>query len=246
MHDAVATLLERVALEQPVLLCIDSVQWADSASLMLMLYLTRRLHTSRVLLVGATRPSTATPGYAMGGLSDSDALLSRATSEAARHIEALMTEGVLLFLPIAPLAPEAAEQHVHGLLPGKVSQPMVQALLDRAEGNPFFLEELVRTQTLNRQLVLHDGQWKLAPGKHTSSTQLPDSIRLAVVQRLSAVSEGCHRLLRIASLFGRSFPYDALVRVLESAGKGSRNQTPFDILWATKIRFDLSSYACKL
>ena len=54
--DAVATLLERMGQEQPVLLCIDNLQWADSASLELTLYLTVRLHSSRVALVGVTRP----------------------------------------------------------------------------------------------------------------------------------------------------------------------------------------------
>ena len=54
--DAVATLLENIAMDQPVLLGIDNLQWADSASLELTMYLTVRLHRSRVALAGATRP----------------------------------------------------------------------------------------------------------------------------------------------------------------------------------------------
>src|SRR5438105_3340585 len=55
--DAIATLLERIAMEQPVLLGIDNLQWADSVSLDLTMYLTVRLHSSRVALVGVTRPT---------------------------------------------------------------------------------------------------------------------------------------------------------------------------------------------
>ncbi len=56
LFDAIATLLERMAMDRPVLLCIDNLHWADSASLELTMYLTVRLHTSHVALAGSTRP----------------------------------------------------------------------------------------------------------------------------------------------------------------------------------------------
>ena len=56
LFDAIATLLERIAMERPVLLSIDNLHWADSASLELTIYLTVRLHTSHVALAGVTRP----------------------------------------------------------------------------------------------------------------------------------------------------------------------------------------------
>src|SRR6266571_7807762 len=56
LFDAIATLLERMAMDRPMLLCIDNLHWADSASLELTMYLTVRLHTSHVALAGATRP----------------------------------------------------------------------------------------------------------------------------------------------------------------------------------------------
>ena len=56
LFDAVATFLERMAAERPLMLSIDNLQWADSASLELTMYLTVRLHSSPVALVGVTRP----------------------------------------------------------------------------------------------------------------------------------------------------------------------------------------------
>ncbi|HVB22946.1 MAG TPA: AAA family ATPase [Ktedonobacteraceae bacterium] len=142
--DAIATLIERIALEQPVLLSIDNLQWADSASLELTAYLTVRLHDSRVALMGSTRPP--------------------------------------------------------------------QSVSDWTESDdPFFLEELVRMLTLNRQVILRDGKWQAT---RSIDRTLPESITAAVRQRLQGLSNGCRELLRVASLFGRTFPLDALLEVL--------------------------------
>jgi DNA-binding CsgD family transcriptional regulator len=204
--DAVATLLERIAIDQPVLLCIDNVQWADNASLELMMYLTVRLHSSRVALVGVTRPPTAIRE------SDQNITTPNVSLAAARMLGDLMRQGLLLLLPVGPLRSDAASQHLHALLPGILSENLAQSLLTRAEGNPFFLEELVRILTISHLLVLRDGVWRaLRP----FGSELPDSITLAVGQRLSELSAPCRELLRVASLFGRTFPIDALLTVLK-------------------------------
>ncbi len=204
--DAVATLLERMALEQPVLLGLDNLQWADSASLELTLYLTVRLHSSQVALVGVTRP----PRMLNERIRDRE-MTTASTTASAKALGDLMRHGLLLLLPLSPLNTHAAAQHLQALLPGTLSESLIQTLLTRAEGNPFFLEELVRTLTLNQQLVLRDGVWRAT---RVIGTALPESITLAVEQRLQGLSESCRELLRVASLFGRTFPLDALVKVL--------------------------------
>ena len=207
LMDAVATLLEQVAKEQPVLLALDNLQWADSASLELTMYLTVRLRSSRVALVGVTRPQ-------VHGRDDADEEVT--TPNASRHatqaLSELIRQRLLLFLPLGPLDREAMEEHTHALLPGKLAQGVAQSLLERAGGNPFFLEELVRTMTLHRQLVLREGMWHLHAGM---SPILPESITLAVEQRLDELSGDCRELLRVAALFGRAFPLLALQRVYE-------------------------------
>src|SRR5438270_3082931 len=83
-----------------------------------------------------------------------------AACAATRALGKLMRQGVLMLLQLGPLSAEAAQEHLHALLPGTLPERIAQVLLTRAEGNPFFLEELVRTCTLNGQLVLHDGVWR--------------------------------------------------------------------------------------
>jgi DNA-binding CsgD family transcriptional regulator/tetratricopeptide (TPR) repeat protein len=209
LFDAVATLLERLAMERPILLGIDNLQWADSGSLELTMYLTVRLHKSHVALVGIMRSPTI-PNKHLA--EDDDRIMRTANTAATKALSELMRQGLLLLMPLGPLDTVAAEQHLHALLPGTISQQVAQSLLSRAEGNPFFLEELVRTLALNRVLVRHDSMWKAT---RAINTQLPESITLAVKQRLQGLSEPCHDLLCTASLFGRTFPLDALVQVLE-------------------------------
>lgn len=204
IFDAIATLLERVSREKPVLLCIDGLQWADSASLELTMYLTVRLHDSRVALIGVTRPQRIATG--------SNEVDEVAGAKAAtRALTDLMRYGLLLVLPLSTLDEDAMACHLHALLPGELPPDVVGLLLERSEGNPFFLEELVRALLSSQQLVEYEGIWQM---RGVTSTKLPDSIIHAVSQRLRSLPEGCHQMLQVAALFGRSFPFDALLQVL--------------------------------
>jgi DNA-binding CsgD family transcriptional regulator/tetratricopeptide (TPR) repeat protein len=214
LFDAIATLLERMATAHAVMVCIDNLQWADSTSLELTMYLTMRLHDSRVVLVGATRPPAS--GLHSASTADDDAGEMNAGQQSAvalRALSELMRQGLLLFLPLQPLSIEATECYLHELLPGPISDAALQSLLARAEGNPFFLEELVRSLTLNNQLVQQAGIWRIT---RSTSSELPRNITLAVEQRLHVLSAPCLDALRIAALFGRTFPFQALAAVLQA------------------------------
>ena len=207
LFDAIATLLERAASVQPLVVAIDNAQWADSVSLELMLYLVVRLRKSRVALLSATRP----PRLAFEGAEDADQATAGAAA-AARILGDLLLRGLLLFLPLGPLSQEAAAAYLRSLLPGVVPDHLAQALLTRAEGNPFFLEELVRAVTLHNQLMLRDGVWRTSV---INNTKLPTTIVQVVKQRLQELSAPCHELLQVAALYGRTFPAGALSSVVQ-------------------------------
>ncbi|HKV58596.1 MAG TPA: AAA family ATPase [Ktedonobacteraceae bacterium] len=208
--DAIATLLERMASTHAVMLSIDNLQWADSASLELMMYLTVRLHGSRVALVGVTRPPAST---LIIDDEESDSVeTERMATTTLQLLGELMRQGLLMFLPVQPLNREAVMQHLRALLPGAIAGEEV--LLVRSGGNPFFLEELVRMLTLHGQLAQHNGVWDVT---RASAEELPASITLAVRERLETVSKTCLQVLRSAALFGRSFPLAALMMVGEES-----------------------------
>jgi predicted ATPase/DNA-binding NarL/FixJ family response regulator len=204
LFDSIATLLEHMAMERPVLLSIDNMQWADSASRELTMYLTVRLHRSRVALVGATRPMTMLADQEETGGSPN------AVAEVMKILNKLISRGLLLFLPLGSLSEEAAKQHIHSLLLHGLPDGVIDSLLSRAEGNLYFLEELVRTLIQRGELVFRNGVWQAR--KSLSHGTLPRSITLAVEERLQGLN--CRELLQVAALFGRTFPQTPLMQVL--------------------------------
>jgi DNA-binding CsgD family transcriptional regulator/tetratricopeptide (TPR) repeat protein len=205
IFDALATMLERVGAEGPLLICMDNIHWMDSSSQELLLYLTLRLRASRIALVGATRLWQSRQELGEG-------IAKKAGQAAARALGELMQQGMWYPMPLGALSEEEANEHISNLLPGKVTEQARQFLRGRAEGNPLLLEELVRTLSVKKYLYQQQGSWMV---KQSASLVLPESIAAMLYQRLQVISPECQNLLEIAALFGRSFLEEALLLVME-------------------------------
>jgi DNA-binding CsgD family transcriptional regulator/tetratricopeptide (TPR) repeat protein len=220
--DGIATLLERIAAPmegkahktQPILLCLDDLQWADSASLELLLYLTARLRNASVLLLGALRNGFIDPS---------------AGSALGRAIAELNRQRLFTLLLLTPLSEGASSVLLDALLPGGVAPDLQQAVLARAEGNPFFIEELVHALQGSGQIVLQDGRWQRARGGQQALNgplpELPPSIKMTLALRLEPLSAPCRDLLRAAALCGPAFYPDVL-----AAATGQSQEAVLDLL----------------
>jgi DNA-binding CsgD family transcriptional regulator/tetratricopeptide (TPR) repeat protein len=222
LFDGFATLLERIAIasngktgkEQPILLCLDDLQWADSASLELLLYLTARLRMSSILLIGALRNGFIDPS--------AGSALSRAIAELNR-------QRLFTLLLLAPLSEGASSVMLDALLPGGVAPDLRQAILARAEGNPFFIEELVHALQGSGQIALEQGLWQRARSNQQNPNgplpELPPSIKMTLALRLEPLSAPCRDLLRAAALCGPAFYPDVL-----ATATGQSQETILDLL----------------
>ncbi len=228
--DGFATLLERIASvgesagtrgaaesktrkDQPILLCLDDLQWADSASLELLLYLTARLRGASILLVGALRNGFIDPS---------------AGSALGRAIAELNRQRLFTLLLLNPLSEGASSVLLDALLPGGVAPDLRQAILARAEGNPFFIEELVHALQGSGQIAMQHGLWQRARGNLSLSSPLPElppSIKMTLALRLEPLSAPCRDLLRAAALCGPAFYPDVL-----AAATGQSQETVLDLL----------------
>lgn len=169
--NSVARLLAAASAVRPLLVVLDDLHWGDSSSLRLLHHLTEALGAGRIVIVG-TRRTHPEPAGSLAQVAES---LSR------RHALRLDLTGLS--------TTEAAEliRSATGEEPGTE----IQALRDRAEGNPFFLIELVRL---------------LAPAnRRDSADSLPAAVSDVVARRIGRLPEPTADLLRTAAVIGRQF-----------------------------------------
>jgi eukaryotic-like serine/threonine-protein kinase len=187
MFETVSSYLASAAQPRPLVLVLDDLQAADAPSLLLLQFLTRRLDSTRMLVLGAYRDVDPLPGQAL------TAMLAEVIREpATRRIS------------LRGLSETDVREYVELAASEMASQELVASLHEETEGNPFFLGEIVRL------LALEAGR-----SESTAEVQLaiPQSIRDVIARRLSHLSEECNRLLILASVLGREFALVALARL---------------------------------
>lgn len=186
---AVAGFLGAVAAGVPLAVLLDDLHWADSASVKLLLHLARHSGGQRVFLLGTYRDVDVAPDHPLhGALIDlgrerlmEKILLGRLDSEGT---EALITET----LDGAAL-PSGLVEIVHG----------------PADGNPFFVGEIVRSMVEKGDLFQKNGAWER---RQRSEIRVPESVRAVLGQRLSRLPEETRLVLGTASVLGQTFRFD--------------------------------------
>ena len=185
--DAVKRLLLRESQVQPVLVVFEDLHWIDSESQAFLDSLLESLPTGRLLLLVNYRPE---------------------------YQHSWGSKSYYTQLRIDPLPPENAHELLHSLLGTDAGlQPLKQLLIDRTGGNPFFLEESVRTLVETEALVGERGSYRLA--KDLPNVQVPATVQAVLAARIDRLSPGDKQLLQSASVIGESLPFNLLQAVVE-------------------------------
>ncbi len=194
--------VERLAQARPLAFVLDDWQWADSSSAALLQHLLPLALKLPILFVVAYRP-------------DGDSGSGAGLADALRADQGLA--GLHGAITLVPLDQAAARQHLIQLLPpGPVPAPLEAYLLRRAGGNPFYLEELVRTLVAT-EVIERDhssGVWR-ASG-HLDANLLPDRIEGVILARVDRLDSRAKQLLKLAAVIGRSFSLRVLVAVTQA------------------------------
>ncbi len=200
IQEAMSETVRRGASQAPALLVCDDLHWADPASIELILHLLPLARETRYLTILAFRP-------------DPDAPSARARDEAAKRYAERYTE-----VALAPLTPEESRTLVDHLLADlPLASEGRERILRKAEGNPFFVEEVAR-------VVLEHGD--------VADLAIPDTLGSLLVARIDRLAEEPRRALQRASVIGRTFQQ----RVL---GEISDDGHELDAQLATLERADL-------
>ena len=180
LFQAVSSLLQNLSLTRPLVVVVEDVHWADTSTRELLALLARQQQGDIVLLLTLrTDESPAPPG------------LSRYLAELVRRGD----HRVML----RPLSREQQARQISDILGVPPRRRLLDEVFTRAEGNPFFAEELL-------VLAQHGDEG------------LPATVRDLLVARLETLSPATQQVVRTASLIGRHIPDRLLAAVVDVTG----------------------------
>jgi tetratricopeptide (TPR) repeat protein len=189
-HDRAQELVEALLLaearEQPLALIFDDLHWADASSLEMLMRLIRRAPSAPLLILLGYRMDPPIPEP------------WRDLAHAAR-------------VAIGELAPEDSVALVRALLRDE-PPPALTELIEKAQGNPFFIEEVVRGLVESGAIERSDDGWRLT--RELDEATMPDSIEGVITARLDRLEDRSREVLQVAAVVGRRFSYPVLSNVV--------------------------------
>ncbi len=193
LFQAVTDLLAYVARQRPVLLFLDDVLWADAASLQLLHYLCRRTKDHRLIVVAAYRDVELPEDHPL-----------------SRVLLDLNRERVLRRIVLGRLTPEHVAIIVSNHFNGPVARKFTQLIHERTGGNPFFVEEIVRSLKEDGRVHRTAEGWTLT---ETGEVDIPSTVRALVRHRMSRLGPETVQLLSAGAAIGMDFGYELVKRV---------------------------------
>lgn len=201
---AVTQVLVRASEERPLVVVMDDLHWADDSSVELLTTLLTLSAERPVLFVLVTRPGfEATSGRVIA---------------AARAIPG----ATLLELRLAPLTRAATRQLLANLFEmDELPHETRAAIEEKAQGNPFFVEEVVRSLVDEGAVEVRDGRFRVTTRIH--DVVIPPTVEEVIQARVDRLPLRRRSLLQIAAVIGRSFGETLLGRVVDEAEGGAES-----------------------
>jgi tetratricopeptide (TPR) repeat protein len=196
LFGAAVDILGRTAKTRPVLLIFEDLHWADEGTLALLNYVARSLAGSPVMIIGTYRVHEVDPG----------GFLAKTLDELMRlRLVERMTLGGLSQNDVAEMI-----QALSGLQPPESAAAFIRS---NTEGNPFFIEELLKHLAERGKLI--DSRGEFRRDLATDAIDLPPNLRLMIGTRVTRLSEQTRKVLCSAALTGRSFTFELLEAATE-------------------------------
>ncbi|MDB5066354.1 MAG: hypothetical protein JWM18_2788 [Chloroflexi bacterium] len=186
LFNSVRDFIQRAGRLRPLLLVLEDLHWADDATLALLRHLTETVRDMPVLILGTYRDVEVNVRHPLA-----DVLHDIARRQLCRQIA------------IGRLLQEDVAAMVGAMTGQDPPVRVVAAIHDETEGNPFFIEEVVRYLADEGRLV--DAQGRLLPDVTIGDLDVPHSVRFVIGRRLARLSEGTQRALTVAAVVGRGF-----------------------------------------
>ena len=193
---AMETLIQCAAGERPLVLVCEDLHWADPTSMELLEQLLALTDRAPLLILCVFRPQTEHGSW-------------RVKETAARLYRHRHTD-----LWLDPLSAAESEALVGNLLRIEDLPPKLKwRILSHAEGNPFYVEEVIRSLIDSGAIVQDEatGRWQAA--QDVSSIPIPDTLQGVLMARIDRLQEEAKRVLQLAAVIGRIFLYRVLAAI---------------------------------
>ena len=185
--EALRDLLIREARERPLVLAVEDLQWIDKTTEQFLDYLIGQLPKTRILLLLLYRPEYNHPWG---------------------------SKSYYRLIGLGQLSTDAGAELVGAILEGGEVVPELRDLiLQRASGNPLFMEELTQSLLQNGSIRKTEDRFVLT--RDVSGTQVPDTVQGIIAARIDRLEESLKRIMQVAAVIGREFAFRILETITE-------------------------------
>jgi len=219
----------RIASEQPTLMILEDLHWADDSTLSLLDHLAQRLSDLSLMVIGTYR----------------DAELD-VTRPLAKTLEDFLRGRLATRVGLKGLPRDEVGTMLNNLSGQSPPAAVVGEMFAETEGNPFFVEELFRH--LEEENRLYDSSGQFHSELKIGELDAPPSVRLVVARRLARLSDLTQEMLATAAVIGRFFSFEILQAsmeadansILECVEEAEKAGLVFSIAENSKARFEFS------
>jgi class 3 adenylate cyclase/tetratricopeptide (TPR) repeat protein len=182
----------------PTMIVLDDLHWADTASLDLLLSVATLVEDLPLLITCLLRPDKDAPSWSA---------IEKARSRLGAHYTEILLE---------PLDAEDSKVLLSNLLYIEdLPESVRRLILNKAEGNPFFVEEVIRTLIDSEYIVQENNHWRAT--REIVNVTIPDTLTGVLSARIDRLPENTKHVAQTAAVLGRIFAQRALMATCAAA-----------------------------
>jgi class 3 adenylate cyclase/tetratricopeptide (TPR) repeat protein len=202
MLKAMKGLLIKASTARPFIICIEDLHWSDQSTLKMLRSLCNLSLQHAILFINIMRPSYD---------DTSDPFIKFLKENFADSLKTLELVNLN--------AHQSGELIRNLLLSGQLPESLIDEIISKTQGNPFFIEEVLRSLIDKGVIEFKDGSFELKPLLETIS--IPDTINEVLKTRVGNLDEKTRNLLDTASVIGRNFYFKVLDEAADTIGEVS-------------------------
>jgi tetratricopeptide (TPR) repeat protein/KaiC/GvpD/RAD55 family RecA-like ATPase len=196
---AIANTLHQISQNAPMILLLEDIHWADSATLGLLHYISKVISNQRILILATYRSEELT-----------------VDKEGRPHpliesLQLMKRENVIKEILLKSLDSQEVYKIAESMIQGKIDPSLATRIAIESQGNPLFVVETLKMLKEKQALVFQDSTWQLG----TQQIGIPSKIKEIILSRVAPLKLSERRILNAASVIGDKFDIELLATVLK-------------------------------